>query len=72
MAPFRKLTGLVAIITRTAPVGPITRWPSARESPPRRPGVSPAADAHRHAANLNLDLHQSTEFPLECHLATVT
>src|SRR3954452_11457668 len=34
-APLRKSTGLVATITRTAPVGPITRWPSAHAVPPQ-------------------------------------
>ena len=34
--PLRKSTGLVATMTRTVPVGPITRSPSTRESPPIR------------------------------------
>ena len=41
-APLRKSTGLVATITRTAPVGPITRRPSRRAAPPR-----PSSPRHR-------------------------
>ena len=33
--PLQKSTGRVASMTRTAPVGPITRQPTARRSPPR-------------------------------------
>jgi len=35
-APLRKSTGLVATITRTAPVGPITRWLSTHVAPPSK------------------------------------
>src|SRR3954471_18379687 len=38
--PLRKSTGRVAIMTRTAPVGPITVPPSAPGSPPRSPAGS--------------------------------
>src|SRR3954465_9407909 len=41
-APLRKSTGRVAIMTRTAPVGPIIVPPSAPGSPPRSPaGLRP-------------------------------
>src|SRR5258708_3544290 len=49
-APLRKSTGLVATITRTAPVGPITRRHRSNSL-----HVRTAADPYRHAVDLDLN-----------------
>ena len=54
-APLRKSTGLVATITRTAPVGPITRRLSTPAAPPRLSLRRRRGRPDRHTVDLNLD-----------------
>ena len=54
-APLRKSTGLVATITRTAPVGPITGSPGGVNDCRYRVCVRAAADPDRYAVDLNFD-----------------
>ena len=53
--PLQKSTGRVASMTRTAPVGPITRQPSARRTRRAREGVGIPAHPHHHAVDLQHD-----------------
>jgi hypothetical protein len=60
--PCGKSTGLVAIMTRTAPVGRITRRPSMHAAPPR-PSWSRAADPNRHAVDLDPRWSRNSDRP---------